>query len=237
MKETGSESGRIGVAREDGDSEDDAGSVAIEIFISPECPNCSQAVRAATQLAAANEHVRVTLIDVTEFPQRAADVGVRSVPLTIINGELTLVGAISADELAEAITTAAATGDASILRSLIEAGRFGAAGRMLIDGRGREAYLDQWRTSALESRIGLVLTAEVALGLDPRGLDPLVPHFVQILATDDAARRGDTADLLGMIGSPAARPALETLLDDPVADVAEIASEALESLLTDDDQG
>ena len=216
-----------------GDATEMTGSVVIEIFTSPDCPNCAHAIRAAEQLAASNEHVRVTLIDVTEFPQRAADVGVRSVPLMIVNGGFTLVGAISAEQLAEAITAAAGAGDAGILRSLIDTGRFGAAGRMLMDGRGRDAYLDRWRTSTLESRIGLVLTAEVVLGLDREALDDMVPHLVSLLATDDAARRGDTADLLGMIGHPSARPALEGLSEDPVADVAEIASEALESLRDD----
>ncbi len=236
MNNDGPDTGKTAERSPASDDPEMTSSVVIEIFVSPDCPNCAHAVRAATQLAASNEHVRVTLIDVTEFPQRAADIGVRSVPLMIVNGEFSLVGAISAEQLAEAITAAAGAGDAGIFRSLIDAGRFGAAARMLLDDRGREAFLDQWRTSALENRIGLVLTAEVALDKDPRGLDALVSHLVKGLATDDAARRGDTADLLGMIGHPAARPALEGLLDDPVADVAEIASEALESLLTDDPQ-
>ncbi len=230
MKDNGPESEATQDLSAGGDAADVAGAVDIEIFVAPDCPNCPHMVRAANQLAAANPHVGVRVVDVTEHPQRAADIGVRSVPLTLVNGELTLVGVVSVEQLAEAITAAAGAGDAGIFRSLIDAGRFGAAARMLLDGRGREAYLDQWRTSALESRIGLVLTAEAALGLDPRGLDALVSHLVKLLATDDAARRGDTADLLGMIGHPAARPALEGLLDDPVADVAEIASEALESL-------
>jgi HEAT repeat protein len=46
----------------------------------------------------------------------------------------------------------------------------------------------------------------------------------------DPSRRGDTADLLGRIGHPDARPILEALMSDSNPEVAEAAEEALEEL-------
>ena len=51
-----------------------------------------------------------------------------------------------------------------------------------------------------------------------------------MLDAEDAALRGDTADLIGQTGSETARPALEKLLTDPNPDVVEIAEEALDGL-------
>jgi glutaredoxin len=203
----------------------------IVVYISPDCPNCPRTVAAATQLAAANEHVTAQVVDISHQPDRVAEVGIRSVPMAVINQGLTLVGAMSAAELADKIVEGGgAAGHDQVLASLVEAGRLDAAGEQLAAGSGHDGFLELWRKSSLESRMGLVLSAQSALEAAPDSLDSLVPGLVAVLDTDDAARRGDTADLLGMIGHPAARSALELLLKDPVDDVAEIASDALEGL-------
>jgi HEAT repeat protein len=122
------------------------------------------------------------------------------------------------------------TTEDQVLASLVDAGRIDAAAAMLAEGAGHAGFLDLWRKSTLESRMGLVLGAESALETEPHSLDSIVPNLLQVLGTDDAARRGDTADLLGMIGHPSARNGLEALLEDPNDDVAEIAAESLEAL-------
>ncbi len=75
----------------------------------------------------------------------------------------------------------------------------------------------------------------MGLLLDPDGLDALVPHLVAGLEGDgplagDDSRKGDTADLLGRIGHPDVRPALERLAADPNEEVAEAAEAALTDL-------
>ena len=87
-----------------------------------------------------------------------------------------------------------------------------------------------WRMSATSLRLGLMLAAELALEQDPGALDDITPDLLRLLETEDAALRGDTADLLGRIGHPSAEPALRRLLADENPDVAEIAEEALEAL-------
>jgi hypothetical protein len=205
--------------------------IRIEVFISPECPNCPLTVRAATTIAAVNRHVSVTIIDAAEFGEEAAAVGVRSVPMTVVDGALTLVGAMDAEELAGKIFSARGPeGEGAVLLSLIDSGRFSLAARRMAGEAARRAYVERWRSSTFESRIGLMLTADEALGGDPSALDELVPELLDLAAADDPALRGDVADLLGRIGDPRARPVLETLCNDGVDDVAEAARDALEEL-------
>jgi HEAT repeat protein len=74
------------------------------------------------------------------------------------------------------------------------------------------------------------MAVEEALEADRAALDGLVSGLLPILPSEDAALRGDTADLLGRIAHWTARDPLRALLDDPNPDVAEIASEALEEI-------
>jgi hypothetical protein len=200
----------------------------LELFIASGCPNCPIAVRAALTLAAASPGLSVAVIDVAEFPDRAGDVGVRAVPTIVASGGLTVVGAISAAELAARLAESRGpAGAAVVLESYLEAGRFAAAGELLAAGRGFEAFLERWRAGGLEHRMGLALAADEALQRDPGALDALVPGLLPLLGPGDAARRGDTSDLLGRIGHPAARPALEAMRADADEDIADAAAEAL----------
>ena len=205
--------------------------VDILVFIAPGCPNCPHAVRAATQLAATNPQVTTTVVDATHFATMAESFVVRSVPTTVVDGDLTLVGVLSLEDLVGSITQALGEdGERQVLRSLIDSGRLGYAGRGLAAGRFVEGFAGLWLTSGMESRIALVLAAEEALAIEPTALDRLATMLLPATTGPDSARRGDTADLLGRIGCTDARNALRTMLTDSDPDVAEAASDALESL-------
>lgn len=204
---------------------------SIEVFIAPSCPNCPQAVRAAIALAVADPLVAVTVIDADEHRGRAEEMRLQSVPTTVVDGGLTVVGVLSADELARRIALAGgAQGKRAVLASQLDAGRFSAASRLLSDAAGQRAFAELWLASTLETRIGLLLAVEETLERDADSLDGAVARLLPGLQAVDVALRGDTVDLLGRIGHPTARPDLELLLRDPVADVREAAREALASL-------
>ena len=75
-----------------------------------------------------------------------------------------------------------------------------------------------------------LMAAEEAIEKTDEALDAIVPGLIATLGSDDAALRGDTADLLGRIGHPEAIDGIRKLLDDPNRDVAEIAAEVLEEM-------
>jgi hypothetical protein len=205
----------------------------LTVFMAPTCPHCPHAVRSALQVAIASPKIETTIIDATAFPEVAARFGARSVPLTVLDGERSWIGIVPAWTLVRSILERSTdVHQQELFASLLEVGRHDdAATRVTKDG-GSALFFDHWRQSTLSDRIGLMLVAEAALELDAKTLGPILPELISLLDGGDASLRGDTADLLGKIGSPKAYDALERLLDDPNPDIAEIAEEALEEIRT-----
>lgn len=206
-------------------------SVCIEVFVAEGCPNCPHGVRAATELAVANESVSVSVVDASEFAEHASRVQVRSVPTFVVNGELTIIGVLPAEELANRIAEALGPdGENVVFESLMKSGRIADATAGLVAGKGLDAFAELWNKSTLEERIGLSLAAQNAVEEHREALDELVELILPSLEADDGALRGDTADLLGAIAHEKARSALERLLHDDHEDAADAAAEAIESI-------
>lgn len=206
------------------------------LFVAPGCPVCPHQLRSLATVALANHHVALEVVDASQERELTTRYEVRAVPTTVVDDELIMVGVVPAAEMARRLVERQGPDAAKLVfTSLVEAGRHADAAERLADGRGTEGFLELWETSTLQNRVGLLVVAEESLLYDPQGLDPLVPRLIagledgEPLASDDA-RRGDTADLLGRIGHPDARPVLERLARDENLDVAEAAMEALENL-------
>jgi len=178
----------------------------ILLFISSTCPSCPHQVRSVATLTLASPRIAVEIVDATQDPEFAAQYGVRAVPTTVVDDELIMVGVIPAPELALA---------------------------HFWEGQAVETFGELWAQSTLERRMNLFLVAEEALKVEPECMDALVPILISGLEgegtlSQDDTRRGDTADLLGQIGHPDARPILEILSKDANTEVAEAAEDALE---------
>ena len=68
--------------------------VHIQVFVTPTCPYCPQAVRFAHKLALSNPNVRADMVEAQEFPELAGRYGVYGVPRTVINEETHIEGAV-----------------------------------------------------------------------------------------------------------------------------------------------
>ena len=206
-------------------------SVEILVFVASGCPNCPHGVRAANALAAASPNITVSVVDGFLFGELASRYQVTSVPTTVVNRGLTLIGVKTRGELAQHILgLRGPEADKAVFTSLVESGRHIDAASHLLEGRSLETFAEMWSRSALESRIGLTIVAEEALDEDPAALNDLVLLLLPSLQAEDPSKQGDTADLLGAIGHSSAREALEALVDDANPDVAEAASDALEEI-------
>lgn len=203
----------------------------ITVFVAPGCPHCPRAVRAANRLALSNRYVVTTVVDAFELTDLAAKYGVKTAPLTVIDGGLSLPGLISEADLVDHLLERGGEKFLeSMFRSLVESGRHGEASRLVSSGEALDPYLRIWKDSTLAVRIGLMLVAEEALERDSRALNPLVPALVEVLESDDASLRGDSIDLLGRIGHPSSVGSIEALRGDSNPHVAEIAAEVAEEL-------
>jgi thioredoxin-like negative regulator of GroEL len=200
----------------------------LEVFVAEACPHCANAVEVANAIARTSPRVKVSVIDAQRSPDQAARYSVKSVPTTVLDGGLSWVGVEPEAQVASRILARDTAAHAQeVFTSQVESGRHADAIRAIVEGDAAQRFAAAWVRSTTSTRIGLMLVAEGALEQSESALHPIVGELLPALQAEDAALRGDTADLLGQIGDPDGLEALRPLLDDPNPDVAEIAAEAL----------
>ncbi len=67
--------------------------VRMQVFITPTCPYCPQAVLLAHQLAVESDLISADMVEVTEFPHLAVKYDVMGVPRTVIDETIHIEGA------------------------------------------------------------------------------------------------------------------------------------------------
>ncbi|MBN2495275.1 MAG: thioredoxin family protein [Deltaproteobacteria bacterium] len=82
--------------------------VHLQVAVSPTCPYCPAAVRAAHSLALMGKSIRADMVEISEFPHLAVKYGVQGVPHTVIEEVHSVVGAMPPAELFERIKEALA---------------------------------------------------------------------------------------------------------------------------------
>jgi glutaredoxin-like protein len=68
--------------------------VHFQVFVTPTCPYCPQAVRLAHRFAIESELIRADAIEAIEFPHLTSKYGVHGVPRTVINDKVHQEGAV-----------------------------------------------------------------------------------------------------------------------------------------------
>jgi glutaredoxin len=84
--------------------------VHIQVFVTPACPYCPRVARLAHQLAMENTLIVADVIEANEFPVLSERYQVRSVPKTVINDRVQIVGSISEATVLEGLTRAISHG-------------------------------------------------------------------------------------------------------------------------------
>lgn len=77
--------------------------VSIAVYVTPTCPYCPQVVRSAFRLALASAHVEASAVEISEFPRLGQQLGIRAVPLIVLNDETSIAGALDEDALVDAV--------------------------------------------------------------------------------------------------------------------------------------
>ena len=80
--------------------------VHIQVFVTPPCPYCVEAVQTAQQLAIESELVTTDVVEAAEFPQLSQKYRIFVVPKVIINETEAFVGAIPEAEFLEHVMEA-----------------------------------------------------------------------------------------------------------------------------------
>jgi len=83
--------------------------VHLQVFVTPTCPYCPQAVVLAHQMAIESDKVTSDMVEALEFPEWANKFNVSGVPQTTINlGAATVIGGVPEESLVEQIKEALA---------------------------------------------------------------------------------------------------------------------------------
>jgi glutaredoxin-like protein len=82
--------------------------VHVQVFVTPTCPYCPKVASLAHQAAIENGHVTADVVEISEFPDLAAQYHVRGVPKIVMNDTVELVGAQPEAEFIDAMLSAAA---------------------------------------------------------------------------------------------------------------------------------
>jgi len=86
--------------------------IHIQVFTTPTCPYCPQAVRLAHQFAIENPFIRADMIEVVEFPFLGQRYAVMGVPKVVINETISFVGALPEDRFIEYVLIAQSRAEA-----------------------------------------------------------------------------------------------------------------------------
>jgi glutaredoxin-like protein len=82
--------------------------VHVQVFVTPTCPYCPKVASLAHQAAVESGHVTADVVEISEFPDLAAQYHVRGVPKIVINDTVELVGAQPEAAFVDAMLSAAA---------------------------------------------------------------------------------------------------------------------------------
>jgi len=182
----------------------------------------------ALRLAAANPVVSVTIADVYHVRDLADEFAVRSVPATIINREIVLMGLVTEEQVAALIAGRGTLAyEKEGMRSMIKLGLMSRAAASIRNSRGGEAILSLFQEGDFSMRMGALLVLEEVLGQDADSMRRMVPQLIEMLSHEDYRIRGDSADLLGKIGDQRAIAHLDRLRNDRHPEVVEAAVEGI----------
>ena len=201
------------------------------LLLAPTCPHCPAVLDGLAKLVKEGVVGRLEVINIAVHPERAAALGVRSVPWMRI-GPFELQGVRPPAELRLWAERAAhPRGMADYLEQMLAEG-----GLAKVEGiiAAEPAHFDlllgllESPQLPLQVRLGIGAITEGLAGTPV--LHAALPALARLAGHGDHRVRSDACHFLGLTLSGEARPTLEACLADPHPEVREIAAEALEGL-------
>jgi HEAT repeats len=201
------------------------------LLITSGCPHCPTVLAGLTELVKAGMIGRLEVVNIGVHPETARRLAVRAVPWLRL-GAYELEGLRAPAELRRwAETAGTRAGMAAYVAELLKSGRLDAAIAVMRRDPAELAALTHLLADAqtdLHVRVGIGAIMESFQG--DAALEALIPDLVALLQHADAHVRGDAVHYLTLSGSPAAIPHLHAALDDPAAQVRELAADGLAAM-------
>lgn len=201
------------------------------LFTAPGCPHCPGVKAALIKLQSEGIIAKLEIHDISDEPERAAELGIRSVPWLKL-GEFILSGAQTPQQLRQWAERAAEPGGMSgYLSHLLREGQLAEAETLL---RSQPQHLPallpllEDTLSPIQVRLGVSAILESIEGTS--ALQSLLPQLITLSKHPDHRLRSDACYFLGLTHDERARETLQLCSLDDHSEVREIALEALSSL-------
>ncbi len=198
------------------------------LLLAPGCPHCPIVLRGLEELLKDGRIGRLEAVNIAEHPEIATEVGTRTVPWCRI-GPFELEGLHSEKELADwAELARQGTGMSEYLAGLLETQKL-----------ERVTQLVREQPGLLPDLVALIADLETPMGVrigvgavfedlaQHGGLSDIVPQLGALTRSPEPQIRADACHYLGLTWAAEALTFVEPLLDDPDAEVREIAAETL----------
>jgi glutaredoxin len=201
------------------------------LFTASGCPHCATILRGLNELKKQALIGKLTVVNVAEHPEQAAEQGVRTTPWLRL-GPFTLTGAHSAAELRRwADWASGEAGIAHYVEHLLKQGSYKQAVAFIeADTQRLKPLLAITANPMAKIGVRLGVSALLEAHANTPVLRKLLPQLAELTRHADHRVRADACHLLGLTGSAAARPHVEACLNDPHEEVREIAKDAIEEL-------
>ncbi len=106
----------------------------LKVYITPHCPFCPVTVKQLLCLAAANESIKLTIIDGEFFPEKAASDNIQSAPTVLLDDQFYWTGSIQMEEIVDMIINRDPSRlSASSLKTMFEEGGALEVARMMLE--------------------------------------------------------------------------------------------------------
>lgn len=195
------------------------------------CPYCPTVLKHLQALQAEGIIGQLETVVIEDHPERAAELGVRSVPWVRI-GSFELPGLRSEQELRDwANRAAGAGGQASYLAELLESGELDKCLALLrADHAALQDLLQLFADPDVELNIRIGISAIMESLAGTPVLHSIAEQLRALLTHPDARVRGDACHYLALAGMAHAADWIRPLLADADSNVREIAADSLAEL-------
>jgi hypothetical protein len=201
------------------------------LFVAPGCPHCATVLQGLGELVKHGLIAKMTVVNVAEHPEQAAEYGVRAAPWLRL-GPFTLTGAHKSAELRRwAEWASGEEGTAHYVEHLLKQGSYRQAAAFIdADTQRLKPLLAIVADPGAKLEVRLGVSALLEAHAKSPSLQNLLPQLAELSRHTDHRVRADACHLLGLTGSAAARTYVEICLKDTHEEVREIAEEALAEL-------
>ena len=205
----------------------------LKVYIMPHCPFCPATVKQLLCLAATSESIKLTIIDGSFFPEKAASDNIRSAPTVLLDDQFHWSGSIHVQDIVDMILSRDPSKLSALsLKAMFEEGDAAKVAEMMLDsGKIFPAFLELLVHQKWPVRLAAMVVFETVAEINQPLVQNTIPFLWDSFSKAEDMIKGDILYLCGISGDKNIIPKLKTILNGPFAvDVKEAAEEALAAL-------